>query len=246
MATKTTIQKDKLDGFISRYYLGGLGKSVVWNYDGKKLTTDFAAEARTMKGTVTFKGLGYPDAFKLGIFDTERLTKLIGVLDNTCDLKVAVVDTEAKSIDLYDGHSTAHFMLSSVDMIPQPPKAKELPKMDVGVKLTKELIERFIKGANALSEVGTFTVTVGKTGATFTIGYTSVASNSIAVDAELDFSKSISPITFPTAVFKEIFSANKEAKGMTFEVSEKGLAKLEFESDDYKTQYFVVSTEEAK
>ena len=118
--------------------------------------------------------------------------------------------------------------------------------MDVGIKLTKELIERFIKGANALSEVGTFTVLIGKSNATFTIGYTSVASNSIAVDAELDYSKAISAITFPTSVFKEIFSANKEAKEMSLEVSEKGLAKLELDSDDYKTSYFVVSTEEAK
>lgn len=246
MANKTSINKSALEGFISRYYLGGLGKSVVWNYDGKKLTTDFAAESRTMKGTVTFKALGYPDAFKLGIFDTEKLTKLTSPLDNTCDLKVTVVDGEAKSLDLSDGSSTAHFMLSSLDLIPQVPKAKELPKMDVGVKLTKEFIERFIKGVNALSDVGTFTVAVDKNSAKFTIGFTTVASNSIAVTAELDFSKAVSPITFPTIAFKEVFSANKDAKEMSLEFSEKGLAKLDFESDDYKTQYFVVSTEESK
>ena len=63
---------------------------------------------------------------------------------------------------------------------------------------------------------------------------------------DLDFSKAISPITFPTSVFKEIFSANKDAKEMSLEISEKGLAKLEFDSDDYRTAYYVVSTEEAK
>ncbi len=246
MANKTSIDKSKLEGFVSRYFLGGLGKSVVWNYDGKKLTTEFAAEARTMKGTVTFKSLGYPDAFKLGIFDTEKLTKVVSPLDNDCELKVVIADGEAKSLDLSDGNVTSHFMLSSIDMIPQTPKAKELPKMDVGVKLTKELIERFIKGANALSEVITFTVSVDKNNAKFTIGYTTVASNSVAVNAELDYSKPISPITFPTPVFKEIFSANKDAKDMSLEFSEKGLAKLEFDSDDYKTTYYVVSTEEAK
>jgi hypothetical protein len=246
MAKQTSIDKSKLDGFISRYFLGGLGKSVVWNYDGKKLSTEFAAESRTMKGTVTFKSLGYPDAFKLGIFDTEKLMKVTSPLDTECELKVVIADGEAKSIDLSDGGSTAHFMLSSIDMIPQTPKAKELPKMDVGVKLTKELVERFIKGANALSDVGTFTVTVDKSSAKFTIGYTTVASNSIAVTAELDFSKAVSPITFPTPVFKEIFSANKDAKEMSLEFSEKGLAKIEFDSDDYKSTYYVVSTEEAK
>jgi len=246
MANKTSIEKNKLDGFISRYFLGGLGKSVVWNYDGKKLSTDFAAEARTMKGNVTYKTLGYPEEFKLGIFDTERLIKLISALDDKCDLNVQVVDGEAKSLDLRDSKVLAHFMLSSVDMIPQPPKTKELPKMDVGIKLTKDLVEKFIRNANALSDVGTFTVTIGKSAAKLTVGYTSVASNSLSVDFELDFSKAISPITFPTSVFKEIFSANKDAKEMSLEISEKGLAKLEFDSDDYKTSYFVVSTEESK
>jgi len=246
MANNTKIDKSKLEGFISRYYLGGLGKSVVWNYDTKKLTTDFAAEARTMKGTVTFKSLGYPEEFKLGIFDTEKLIKLLSPIDNECDLKVVIAEGEAKSIDLTDGISSAHFMLSSIDMIPQTPKTKELPKMDVGIKLTKDLIERFIKNANALSEVGTFTVMVGKTNAKLTIGYTSVASNSLSVDFDLDYSKPIAPITFPTNVFSQIFSANKEAKEMSFEMSEKGLIKMEFDSDDYKTSYFVVSTEEAK
>jgi len=246
MANSTKIRKDELDGFISKYYLGGLGKSVVWNYDGKKLTTDFAAESRTMKGTVVLKTLGYPDAFKLGIFDTEKLTKLLSPLDKECELRVSILDGEAKSIQLDDGKGDGIFMLSSIDMIPQTPKNKELPKMDVGIKLNADIIGRFINGATALSDVGTFTVSVEATGAKLTIGYTSVASNRYSVRAELDYSKSIAPVTFPTSTFKEIFSANREAKEMSFEISEKGLAKLEFNSDDYMCTYFVVSTEESK
>lgn len=246
MANSTKIRKDELEGFISRYYLGGLGKSVVWNYDGKKLTTDYAAESRTMKGTVALKSLGYPDAFKLGIFDTEKLTKIISPLDKECDLKVVIADGEAKSIELDDGNASAFFMLSSIDMIPQTPKNKELPKMDIGIKLTGDVITRFINGVSALADVGTFTVSVEATGAKLTIGYTSVASNRFSIRAELDYSKSITPVTFPTSTFKEIFSANRDAKSMVMEVSEKGLARLEFDSDDYKCTYFVVSTEEAK
>lgn len=246
MANKSSINKSGLDGFISRYYLGGLVKSVTWTYDTKKLTTEFAAENRTLKGAVSYKGFKYPEEFGLGIFDTEKLTKLIAGLDNECDLKVVVVDGEAKSLDLTDGHSKAHFMLSSIDMIPPTPKTKELPKMDVGIKLTRDFIDRFIRGANALSDVGTFTVSVGKSNATCTIGYTTVASNSISVDAELDYSKPISTITFPLATVKEILSANKESKDMVFELSEKGLAKFEFNGDEYKSVYYVVSTEEAK
>jgi len=244
--SKTSIDKSKLEGFIQRYYLGGLGKSVVWKFDGKKLITEYATEARTMKGTVVLKGLTYPDAFNLGIFDTEKLLKLIGGLDNECEMKVLITDNEAKSLELSDKNSEIRFMLSSIDMIPSIPKAKDIPKGDVSVKLTNEVLERFIKHANALSEVGTFTFSVKKDMAEFKIGYTSVASNTISTYAELEVSKPISPIVFPTPVFKEIFSANKDATKMSLEVSEKGLAKMEFDSDDYKTTYFAVSTEEAK
>lgn len=244
---KTSIDKSKLEGFISRYYLGGLGKSVIWKFDGKKLITEYATEARTMKGTVVLKGLTYPDAFNLGIFDTEKLIKLMNPLDNECEMKVAVVGEEAKSIDMVDLKGTEmHFMLSALDMIPSIPKAKDIPKGDVSVKLTPEVLDRFIKAANALSEVGTFTFSVKKDKAEFKIGYTSVASNTLAVVAELETSKPISSIVFPTPVFVAIFSANKDATKMSLDVSEKGLAKLEFDSDEYKTAYFAVSTEEAK
>jgi hypothetical protein len=49
---------------------------------------------------------------------------------------------------------------------------------------------------------------------------------------------STDPIPFPANIFKEILSANKEAKGKAY-VSNQGLAKIVFEEDPISVTYFV-------
>jgi hypothetical protein len=247
MSKGTKISKTKIDTFISKYFLGGLARSVVWTFKGKKLTTEFISDTRSMKGFVTYKECSYPEEFSMGIFDTEKLTKLISVLDDECTLAIDVVNGEAKTAKFNDGNVEAVFMLSSLDMIPPVPRTKELPKMDIGIKITKEFIERFIRAANALSEVGTVTVSHDKNGAKFTIGYSTVAANNITLYAECSFAHgNITQMTFPSNVYAQIFAANKEATKMNFEISEQGLSALEFESPEYSSTYYVISTQEAK
>jgi hypothetical protein len=53
-----------------------------------------------------------------------------------------------------------------------------------------------------------------------------------------EFIMSTDPIPFPANIFKEIFSANKEAKGKAY-VSNQGLAKIVFEEDPISVTYFV-------
>ena len=62
--------------------------------------------------------------------------------------------------------------------------------------------------------------------------------NKIKFKEEGDFIISTEPIPFPANIFKEIFSANKNATGKIY-VSSMGLAKVTFEEENIKVTYFV-------
>jgi hypothetical protein len=244
MSNKTTIERSKLETFISKYHLGGLINQVVWNYNGKTLSTKFVSETRTLLGNVSWAGFSYKDPFDIGIYNTEKLVKMIGILEPDISLDVISTESVAKALHVKDKKIDVHYILSKLDVIPQVPDKAKLPDFDVTLVINKDFIERFIKGCAALPEVGTFTLDVKKTKTTLTLGYTSVESNNIVFDVNVEDVKPISKVTFPSALFKEVLSANKNAKETLLHVSEKGLARVIFKEDDYESTYNIVAVEE--
>ncbi len=49
------------------------------------------------------------------------------------------------------------------------------------------------------------------------------------------------PVTFNANLFKEMLVANKECKSAVLEVSNEGLAKVNFKIDDYDSTYYIVA-----
>lgn len=247
MGNKITIDKSTLDTFIAKYHLGGNIESVIWTSDGKKLITRFVSDSRSLLGQVTLNKFEGNGSLELGIFSTSKLVRLLSVIANkSVDMKVVSVDDKARSIELMGDGTNIHFNLSSLDVIPSVPKQKEIPKFETSIKVTPEFVDRFLRGCAALPEVTTFYVNVTKDSAKVTIGYTSVPSNSVVIDVETVLSKPMTNITFPANMMREVFAANKGSDSATLEISEKGLAKVEFASGDFKSTYYIVSTDEGK
>jgi len=247
MANKITVDKSTLETFISKYHLGGNIESVIWTSDGKKLQTRFVSDSRSLLGSVILNNFITNEELELGIYSTSKLVRLLSViLNKTIDMKVVSVDDKARSIELMGDGTNIHFNLSSLDVIPSVPKQKEIPKFETSIKVTPEFVDRFLRGCAALPEVTTFFVNVTKDSAKVTIGYTSVPSNSVVIDVETQLSKPMENVTFPANMMKEVFAANKGSDSATLEISEKGLAKAEFVSGDFKSTYYIVSVEEGK
>ena len=53
----------------------------------------------------------------------------------------------------------------------------------------------------------------------------------------------IDPISFSAKYFREILASNKELNGGTMLVSSEGIAKVEFDIDDFESRYFLVKLE---
>ena len=142
---------------------------------------------------------------------------------------------------LYDKVLSVDYVLAALGVIPDVPDLKKLPEFDTLVSLDSQFINSFIKGKSALSDVEHFTVQPSDGGVEFTIGYSDMNSNRISLKAQSGAVSITDPITFNANLFKEVLSANKECSKAELQISNKGLAHVEFKVDDFVAKYWLVS-----
>ena len=237
------MEKSKLLNFISKYHLGKLVQSVAWNANGG-LSTRFISDDKCVVGEIKLKSFSGQEA-KFGVYDTNLLTSLLGVLGNTIDFKLNAAEEKVFSLTLSDKSTTVNYMLADLAVIPPAPELKDLPPFELEMSITKDFIEKFIKAKSALSDIEKFTILKnGKTGKwQIVIGYANTNSNRISIDIDCICNQDFEPISFSAKYFKEILSANKDLNGGSMKVSSQGLAKVEFDIDDFESRYFLVKLE---
>ena len=237
------MEKSKLLNFISKYHLGKLVQSVAWNANGG-LSTRFISDDKCVVGEIKLKSFSGQEA-KFGVYDTNLLTSLLGVLGNTIDFKLNAAEEKVFALTLSDKSTTVNYMLADLAVIPPAPELKDLPPFELEMSITKDFIEKFIKAKSALSDIEKFTILKnGKTGKwQIVIGYANTNSNRISIDIDCICNQDFEPISFSAKYFKEILSANKDLNGGSMKVSSQGLAKVEFDIDDFESRYFLVKLE---
>jgi len=237
------MEKARLINFINKYHLGGLVQSVAWNSNGS-LATRFISDDKCVVGEIKLNKFN-SDASNFGVYNTDLLVKLLGVLGNDVNFQINSAGDKAFSLTLDDKSTTVNYMLADLAVIPLTPELKELPPFEMSIKITKEFIDKFIKAKGALPEIEHFTVMknpkLGKY--QIVIGYSNTNSNRISIDIECDVQEDIDPISFSAKYFREILASNKDLNGGTMLVSSEGLAKVEFDIDDYESRYFLVKLE---
>ena len=135
-------------------------------------------------------------------------------------------------------------MLSDKSVINQPPALKELPDFQVKIKVDTQFILRFISGKSALSDTDTFTVISNDNGVEVIIGYASINTNRVTIPVQTEVTSSIKNVSFNANLFKDVLVANKECESATLEVSEQGLARINFKVDDYDVTYYLVAVQD--
>lgn len=237
------MQKNKLDRFISKYNLGGNVNSVKWKSTSDTLSTTFVTPDKSLLGNVKVNNFQFEDA-ELGVYQTDQLKSLIGVLGDDISLELSKFDTKAVSLKVKNGSVSVDYVLSDLSVIADPPELKKLPEFGTRIKLDNSFINTFIKGKSALSDVDTFTILNGKNGVEVVIGYSSTNTNRVNIPVEVETSDLDSSISFNANLFKEVLVANKECSSAVLEVSNNGLARLNFKVDDYDSTYYVVAIQD--
>tara|TARA_Y100000004_G_C8915864_1_gene413040 strand:- start:32 stop:751 length:720 start_codon:yes stop_codon:yes gene_type:complete len=237
------MQKNKLDRFISKYNLGGNVNSVKWKSTSDTLSTTFVTPDKSLLGNVKVNNFQFEDA-ELGVYQTDQLKSLIGVLGDDISLELSKFDSKAVSLKVKNGSVSVDYVLSDLSVIADPPELKKLPEFGTRIKLDNSFINTFIKGKSALSDVDTFTILNGKNGVEVVIGYSSTNTNRVNIPVEVETSDLDSSISFNANLFKEVLVANKECSSAVLEVSNDGLARLNFKVDDYDSTYYVVAIQD--
>jgi len=237
------MQKSKLDRFIQKYNLGGNVNSVKWKSNGDTLSTSFVTPDKSLLGNVKVDKFSFDNA-ELGIYQTDQLKSLIGVLGDDVSLDLSKFGDKAVSLKVSNDGTSIDYVLSDLSVIPDPPALKRLPEFDTKIKLDTKFINTFIKGKSALSEIDTFTIVKTQKGCDVVIGYSATNTNRVNIPVDCDICNITAPITFNANLFKEVLVANRECSSAVLEVSNEGLAKVNFKIDDYNSTYYVVAIQD--
>ena len=236
------MQKTRLNRFIQKYSLNGNVNSVKWTSKDNTLSTSFVTADKSLMGNVRVDNFQFEDG-NVGVYTTDQLVKLLGVLGEDVTLNVSRFGDKAVSLKVQNGVVSVDYTLSDLSVIPDPPQLKRLPDFQTQIKVDSSFIDTFIKGKSALSEAETFTIVNGKNGPEVVIGYASTNTNRVNIPVETTSNGLTDNVSFNANLFRDVLSANKECTSATLEVSNQGLARINFKVDDYDSTYYIVATQ---
>ena len=238
------MQKAKLNRFIQKYNLGGNVNSVKWKSSGDTLSTSFVTPDKSLLGTVKLDKFPF-ESSEIGVYQTDQLQKLLNVLGEKIDMDLSTIDGKAIALKVKNDSVSVNYVLSDLSVIADPPALKRLPDFQTKIKLDSNFIDSFIKGKSALSDVDMFAIVKNKTGGCdVIIGYSSSNTNRVNIPVECEVCGLTDAVNFNANLFKEVLVANKECTSAVLEVSNEGLARVNFKIDDYNSEYFVVAMQD--
>ena len=235
------MDKSKLVKFINKYYLGGNVNTVAINSDGKGLSTRFVSGDKSLLGEVKLNNYSITEA-DFGVYQTSDLLKMLSVLDNDISVDLVKAEEKAISLDAKDSGAKVRYMLSDLSVINKPPQLKQIPEFELLLNVDKTFVSKFISGKGALPDTESFTIVSGDN-PEVVIGYSSIATNRVAVPVENQTDNTIDNISFNANLFKDVLEANKECESAVLEVSSEGLARITFNVNDYESTYYLVAVQ---
>ena len=234
------MNKIVLDTFIQKYNLGGNVNSVKWESSGDTLSTRFISPDKSLLGELTLVKQSLPE-FEVGVYDTPLLSKMLGTLADKVDFTLTEVDNTPVAFHITDSVISADYVLAAIGVIPDVPELKNVPEFNTLVNIDSQFINSFIRGKGALAEVETFAINPVDGGVEFVIGYSDINSNRISIKVQSGAVSLTESVVFNANLFKEVLNANKECSKATLQISDKGLAHIEFNVDDFNVKYWLVS-----
>ena len=237
------MQKSKLDRFIQKYTLGGNVQSVKWKSENNSILTTFITPDKSLLGTVSVNNFNF-DKAELGVYSTEQLQKLLNVLTDDINVSLTKFGDKAVSLNVKNGSASIDYVLSDLSVIAEAPALKKLPEFETEIEIDTKFIQTFIKGKSALADVDLFTIISDTKGTRVVIGHSSTNTNRVNIPVKTTKCDLTEPVSFNADLFKEVLVANRECTSARLEVSNEGLARVNFKVDDYDSTYYVVASQD--
>ena len=239
------MKKQVLNTFIDKYSLNGTIESVKWVVDNKnkQIKTSSISDDKNVVSYVSIKDDAGLSEAEIGINDTAKLKKLLGVLTDDVNITFNKRDEKIVSLSLNSESTDVQYVTADLSVIPKVPDLKKLPPFNLEVPLTKEFVTTFVKAKSALSDVDTMTFTKDKKDKIkLTIGYSSVNSNRINIDVKpVEGKDSLGKtIHFSAKYLKEILTSNGDCENAVLKISDAGIAHVEFNNELFNSSYYLI------
>jgi len=227
---------------IQKYFLGGLVGEVIWTIQNGKVEIDFTTSTKDTVGNLIFD-LALDDN-EIGIYNTDSLLRLLSITNEDVQLELSKSNTGlVNKLKIRDNKFDLDYNLSDINIIQVVPKVGKV-EYDFSFNIDNEFITNFLKAHNALEKTPAFTINTsttkqGESVVELLLGERTTHANKVKFTEPAIFTEPSDILPFSASVFREILSANRGTAG-TISVSNKGLAKLEFQTDTTFVKYFMV------
>lgn len=242
------VNKNLLTSFISKYYLNGKFNSVKWRVNDNKLVVYAGESGRACK--VELNKFDLEDC-ELGIFDTNKLNKLISITSGELLITTDSQGALSNKLNIADLGFDVIYSLCDPLIIPKIKFYNDPETWEMELELNVEDVSNLIKAKNALADYNYFTINATKNSdgdiiSEFTFGDGNNYSNKIQYKIQGQISEDLldNPIPFDSDLFKNILNSNKDMSKSHFKLSEKGMLKLEFESEEINSVYYIARNEQ--
>ena len=239
------VNKSTLTSVISKYYLNGLNNQVKWRIKDNQLTVYAGDNGRVCK--VIHNNFNLEDA-ELGIFDTHKLSKLISITNGELSISLEKIKAVYTKMNIADLNFDLTYSLADILILGKNTYYEDPEEFEIDINLTSEDITHLIKAKSALADVNNMLITTttdmdGTNVCEIVFGDNTGFSNKITYQLRGNITKGDIQIPFDSDIFKDILSANKDMESGTLKISEVGMLKANFLTEETESEYFIARNE---
>jgi hypothetical protein len=240
------ISKQQLSSVISKYYLNGLNNQVKWRIKDNTLTIYAGEAGRVCK--VVANNFPLEDA-ELGVFDTNKLNKLLSITNGDLIISLEKMKAIYTKMHIQDSNYDLTYSLADTLILGKNTWYEDPENLDINITLEPEDVDALIKAKNALGDIDNMLITTttdfdSNPICEFIFGDNTGFSNKITyqVNGGKIENNSLS-IPFNSDIFKDILNNNKDMDSCSLKLSNTGVLKLEFISEEINSEYFIARNE---
>lgn len=234
------MQKNDLVNIIKKYYLEGICQSVRCDVKDKVLKVSKKSEDASVL-VMLDANVNLEDG-EFGIFGTGNLLTLLGALDDEITIDYQFHKNKQVGLNLSDKMVNATFLLGDLSLDEFAPAGfkSSLPEFDIEIPLKKDLIDRFVKGRNALKDSKIVAFLPASDICDVVINFDPThGSNRITIPFPAKITEQFEVAAFNIDPIQKALSANSDFREGSISISQRGLMQIKFIGEDYEVKYYL-------
>lgn len=248
------IDKLNLVSIISKYHLNGMVEAVRWDIKEQNLSIGFNSPSKEMIGNIEFTGFPLEDS-TIALSNTTQLNKLVAITNGYVELSYRKQHNLITKLIISDNNYTLDYSLADLMLIPKAGGLQIEPEFSEIAKIDNESISAIVKAKGALADTDTVVIRYNPNDDSedrIEMCFAGNIQHSNKVSffiPDVNVSEKFKQLEkeehphYNSNMIKEIMYCNKDMVSGRMSISLEGIMKIEFEGENLKSTYYLVSKE---